>query len=99
MRQYISASEGTLPTHGRTDAPTLNPTTLIEDWRPDHYTLNVGGAIVRDGPNPFGWLPYVIFANAPRPQEFWGERLWPIYSTSGAAAPAVVSRILESRVT
>ena len=21
----------------------------------------------------FGWLPYVIFANAPRPQEFWGE--------------------------
>ena len=24
-------------------------------------------------PYPFGWLPYVLFANAPRPQEFWGE--------------------------
>ncbi len=54
--------------------------TVIEDWRPDapgpgggRFTLTVGGEVVRDGPNPFGWLPYVIFANAPRPQEFWGE--------------------------
>jgi hypothetical protein len=37
------------------------------------FTLTVGGEVVRDGPNPFGRLPYVIFANAPRPQEFWGE--------------------------
>jgi hypothetical protein len=53
--------------------------TALEDWRPDtpggagRFTLTVAGEVVRDGPNPFGWLPYVIFANAPRPQEFWGE--------------------------
>ena len=46
---------------------------VIEDWTAERFTLTVGGEVVRDGPNPFGWLPYVIFANAPRPQEFWGE--------------------------
>lgn len=49
------------------------PTIVLEDWRLDRFTLTVGDEVVRDTPNPFGWLPYVIFANAPRPQEFWGE--------------------------
>ncbi|MGN6562688.1 MAG: phage portal protein [Thermomicrobiales bacterium] len=49
------------------------PVAVVEDWRPERFTLTVGGVTRRDGPNPFGWLPYVIFANAPRPQEFWGE--------------------------
>ncbi|HEX5503826.1 MAG TPA: phage portal protein [Thermomicrobiales bacterium] len=46
---------------------------VVEDWRPGRFTLTVAGEIVRDGPNPFGRLPYVIFANAPRPHDFWGE--------------------------
>lgn len=48
-------------------------TVTIEEWTAETFRLTVGGAVVRDGPNPFGWLPYVIFANAPQPQEFWGE--------------------------
>ena len=27
---------------------------------------------VQDGPNPYGFIPYVIFPNTPRPHEFWG---------------------------
>ena len=46
---------------------------VVEDWRPDRFTLTAAGQVVRDGANPFGRLPYVLFANAPRPQEFWGE--------------------------
>ena len=49
------------------------PVAVVEEWTAERFTLTVGGAVVRDGANPFGWLPYVIFANAPRPQEFWGE--------------------------
>lgn len=48
-------------------------TVTIEEWTAESFRLAIDGAIVRDGPNPFGWLPYVIFANAPQPQEFWGE--------------------------
>jgi len=44
-----------------------------EEWTADTFRLTHDGATTRDGPNPFGWLPYVLFANAPQPQEFWGE--------------------------
>lgn len=50
-----------------------------EDWRattasePGRFTLEVDGVVVRDGQNPLGFLPYVLFANAPRPRDFWGE--------------------------
>ncbi|HET8626074.1 MAG TPA: phage portal protein [Thermomicrobiales bacterium] len=47
--------------------------TVVEDWRPERFTLTVAGEVVRDEANPFGRLPYVIFANAPRPHDFWGE--------------------------
>ena len=53
---------------------------------------------MRDGPNPFGWLPYVIFANAPRPQEFWGESdLADLIEVSRELnrRMSVVSRVLE----
>jgi hypothetical protein len=93
VRQYVGASD-----YGRTDARTHGPTTLVEDWRPDGFTLTVGGAVVRDGPNPYGWLPYVIFANAPRPQEFWGESDLTDLLDAGRELNrrlSVVSRILE----
>lgn len=98
---YISASEDQITdtrTYGRTDAQTHSPTTLVEDWRPDRYTLTIGGTVVRDGPNPFGWLPYVLFANAPRPQEFWGESDLADLLDIGRELNrrlSVVSRILE----
>jgi hypothetical protein len=71
------------------------PSTVIEDWRPDRFTLTVGGAVVRDEANPFG---YVLFANAPRPQEFWGESDLADLLDVGRELNrrlSVVSRILE----
>lgn len=52
---------------------------IVEDWRAatpvdtGRFTLTVDGTVVRDGENPLGGLPYVLFANAPRPRDFWGE--------------------------
>lgn len=45
---------------------------IVEDWRPDRYRREVDGQIVLDGPNPYGWIPYVIYPNLSRPHEFWG---------------------------
>lgn len=50
-----------------------------EEWTatttaaPGRFILTVDGAVARDGENPLGFLPYVLFANAPRPRDFWGE--------------------------
>ncbi len=35
--------------------------------------IEVGGQTVRDEPNPYGWIPYVIFPNQGRPHELWGD--------------------------
>lgn len=47
--------------------------TVIEHWTDNTYTVTVERATVHDGPNPYGMVPYVIFPNAPRPHEFWGD--------------------------
>ncbi len=47
--------------------------TVVEDWTPERLVLEAGGQVIRDGPNPYGWIPYVVFPNAPKPHELWGE--------------------------
>ncbi|MGA7672757.1 MAG: phage portal protein [Nitrolancea sp.] len=46
---------------------------VVEDWTADRVTIEVGGQTTRDEANPYGWIPYVIFPNAPRPHELWGD--------------------------
>ena len=48
------------------------PLTVIEDWRSSHYRVEVDGVTIIDAPNPYGWVPYVIYPNVPRLHEFWG---------------------------
>ncbi|MBX3068886.1 MAG: phage portal protein [Thermomicrobiales bacterium] len=46
---------------------------IVEQWTADRWTLTVDGQLVHDDANPYGWIPYVILANNPRPLSFWGE--------------------------
>lgn len=71
---------------------------LVEDWRPDKYTIHCNGFVVKQGANPYGWIPYVVFPNARRPQQFWGESdlvdlIEPTRELN--ARLSVVSRVLE----
>ncbi|HWV22655.1 MAG TPA: phage portal protein, partial [Thermomicrobiales bacterium] len=45
---------------------------VIEEWTPARWRVLVAGQVVRDGPNPYGWIPYIVVANDPRPVSFWG---------------------------
>lgn len=55
---------------------------IVEEWTADTYRLWQAGKLVQDKPNPFGFIPYVIVPNSPRPGQFWGESdfvdLWPL---------------------
>jgi len=61
--------------------PTLNPGGLIPDrtypvveqWTAARWTLHIAGQVVQDVANPYGWIPYVVAANNPRPFSYWGE--------------------------
>lgn len=56
--------------------PALGPegwVTVREEWTAERYRLLVGGEVVHDGPNPYGWIPYVLVPNSPTPGDVWGE--------------------------
>lgn len=46
---------------------------VVEDWTAERVRFEVAGVIVRDEPNPYGWIPYVIFPNIAKPHSLWGE--------------------------
>lgn len=46
--------------------------TVIERWTTERWQLTVAGQPIRDDANPYGWIPYIVMANDPRPIEFWG---------------------------
>lgn len=46
---------------------------VVEDWTVERWTVDVAGQRVRDAANPYGWIPYVVAPNNPRPHAFWGE--------------------------
>jgi hypothetical protein len=46
---------------------------VVEWWSDDRWRMTVAGQVVRDGENPYGWIPYVIATNDPRPFGFWGQ--------------------------
>ena len=46
---------------------------VAEEWTADRWRLSVAGQLVHDRPNPYGWIPYVVVANDPRPFSFWGQ--------------------------
>lgn len=51
--------------------------TVVETWSDRHWRVEVAGQIVRDEPNPYGWIPYVLLPNghrtAPGESGIWGE--------------------------
>lgn len=53
-------------------AGTTENVTVVEEWTDATYRVLVDEAPAHDGPNPYGFIPYVIFPNTPRPHEFWG---------------------------
>ena len=49
------------------------PVWVVEDWTSERYRVEVAGALIWDGANPYGWIPYVLFPNVAQPHSLWGE--------------------------
>jgi len=46
---------------------------IVEQWSDERWSLSIAGQLVQDIANPYGWIPYVVAANNPRPFSFWGQ--------------------------
>ena len=45
---------------------------VIEVWTEERFELWVGDTKLEDGPNPYEFIPFVIFPNLREPKQFWG---------------------------
>jgi hypothetical protein len=48
------------------------PVETREYWTAERWTLTLGGQVVRDEANPYGWIPYLVLANDPPAHALWG---------------------------
>jgi hypothetical protein len=46
--------------------------TVTEVWTADDFELWLDGGLLEAKPNPYGFIPFVIFPNLRRPKQFWG---------------------------
>jgi hypothetical protein len=46
---------------------------IVERWSDARWSVTVAGQPLRDEPNPYGWIPYVLLTNHPSLTGFWGE--------------------------
>ncbi len=45
---------------------------VTELWTAQEFGLYVDDSPIRSGPNPYGFIPFVIFPNLREPKQFWG---------------------------
>jgi len=72
--------------------------TLVEVWTNQVFELWLDNAIVESKPNPYGFIPFIIFPNLREPKKFWGASDIPqIMETQRELNRAMsqLSRILE----
>ncbi|HZT08586.1 MAG TPA: phage portal protein [Chloroflexota bacterium] len=67
--ERFGVTRGPAPS-GSAAAPAMLDT--IERWTDARFQLVVGDQVVRDGPNPYGFIPFVHVANLQPPNSAWG---------------------------
>ncbi len=46
--------------------------TVLEVWTAERFQLWVEESLAEERPNPYGFIPFVIFPNVREPKQFWG---------------------------
>lgn len=56
----------------RQGATAARSQTVVEVWTADDFELWLGGRALERRPNPYGFIPFVIYPNLREPKQFWG---------------------------
>jgi hypothetical protein len=68
-RYTLTKDELELLYQKKTDKKTV---TITELWTDKQFTLFLENETLEDKPNPYGFIPFVIFPNVRQPKHFWG---------------------------
>jgi len=72
--------------------------TITELWTAKDFELYLDNDLIESKPNPYGFIPFVIFPNVKQPKHFWGESDIPVLVQPQRElnrALSQLSRILE----
>lgn len=47
--------------------------TIVDAWTLDTYQLWVNDTLEKETPNPYGFIPYILFPNIREPKQLWGS--------------------------
>ena len=75
-----------------------NQATMTELWTAKDFQLYLDSDLIQSKPNPYGFIPFIIFPNVKRPKQFWGDSDIPILIQPQRElnrALSQLSRILE----
>jgi hypothetical protein len=78
--------------------PAKQQAAVTEIWTEDAFELYLDNAVLETGPNPCGFIPFVIYPNLREPKQFWGTSDIPILKESQRElnrAMSQLARILE----
>jgi hypothetical protein len=71
---------------------------ITELWTDKDFSLYLDNDLIESKPNPYGFIPFIIFPNVKQPKKFWGESDIPILMQPQRElnrALSQLSRILE----
>jgi hypothetical protein len=68
-RYQLTKDELELLYQKKTDKKTVS---ITEAWTVKQFTLFMDNETLEDKPNPYGFIPFVIFPNLRQPKHFWG---------------------------
>ena len=71
---------------------------ITELWTDRVFDLYLDNDLIESGPNPYGFVPFIVFPNVKQPKRFWGESDIPILVQPQRElnrALSQLSRILE----
>ena len=72
--------------------------TITELWTDEAFDLYLDNDLMESRPNPYGFIPFIIFPNVKQPKHFWGESDIPVIMQPQRElnrALSQLSRILE----
>jgi len=52
--------------------PKDKKTTIVELWTDGEFELYLDAALIEKKPNPYGFIPFIIYPNLREPKKFWG---------------------------
>ena len=73
--RYTLSPEEAQMLYGVGSAPTGGSeqrVTVVEMWTAEDLRLWVGDALIQEKPNPYGFIPFILFPNLREPKKFWG---------------------------